>query len=48
MRGEMGSKGGEVTVPALKAKDPGSSPGPSKNISLKLLIYNLPDCYFES
>ena len=32
-----------VIVPARRAGDPGSNPGPGENFSLKLLIYDLPD-----
>ena len=31
-----------------RAGDPGSNPGPGKNFSPKLLIYDLPDVYSES
>ena len=37
-----------VIAPARIAGDPGSIPGPGENISLKLLIYDLPDGYSES
>ena len=37
-----------VIEPARRAGDPGLNPGPGKNFSLKLLIYDLPDDYSES
>ena len=37
-----------VRPPARRPGDPGSNPGPGKNFSLKLLIYDLPDGYSES
>ena len=37
-----------VRVPAHRAGDLGSNPGPDKNFSLKLLIYDLSDGYSES
>ena len=37
-----------VIVPEHRAGDPGSNPGPGKNFSLKLLIYDLSDGYSQS
>ena len=37
-----------VIAPARRAEDPGSNPGSGENFSLKLLIYDLSDGYFES
>ena len=37
-----------VRVAAHRAGDPGSNPGPGEKFSLRLLIYDLPDGYFES
>ena len=37
-----------VRAPARRTRDPGSNPGPDENFSLKLLIYDLPEGYFES
>ena len=37
-----------VRTPAHRTGDPGSNPGPVKNFSLKLLIYDLTDGYSES
>ena len=37
-----------VRGPVHRAEDPGSNPGPDENISLKLLIYDLPNGYSES
>ena len=40
---------GPVWVAQLvRAGDPGLNPGPGENVSLKLLIYELPDGYSES
>ena len=35
-------------VAGIKAGNLGSNPGPGKNFSLKLLMYDLPDGYSES
>ena len=37
-----------VIAPVRRAGDPDSNPGPGKNFSLKLLVYNLSDAYYES
>ena len=37
-----------VRASARRAGDPGSNPGPGENVSLKLIIYDLPDGYSES
>ena len=36
-----------IRAPAHRAGDPGSNPGPGEILSLKLLIYDLPDGYSE-
>ena len=37
-----------VRAEARGAGDPDSNPGPGENLSLKVLIYDLPDGYSES
>ena len=47
--GPVDRLGGLVVIaPACRAGDPGSNPGPGENLALKLLIYDLPDGYYES
>ena len=40
--------GSVVRASARRAGGTGSNPGPSENVSLKLIIYDLPDGYSES
>ena len=44
--GQVDRLGGLVVL-ARRAGDPGSIPGPGEIFSLKLLMYDLPDRYFE-
>ena len=37
-----------VRAPARRAGDSGSNPVPGENFSLILLIYDLPDVYYEN
>ena len=37
-----------VRVPACRAGDPGSNPGPGENFSLNLLIYDLSEGYSKA
>ena len=47
--GPVDRLGGLVVIsPACRAGNPSSNPGPGKNFSLKLLIYDLTDGYSES
>ena len=49
MNGPADRLGGLVVkVPARRAGDPGSIPGPGENFSLKLLIYDLSEGYSKA